>query len=178
MTTQRYQKIYAWFTARPAAKAALLAADTAMPLLLAVLYGLLLGRYGLQWYNAANFSSAAAAVAARGLFWRVVLIPAATLAGGTLLRNTLNFPRPYAQPDFVPLKAKEGDGCSLPSRHALSAGVIAAVWVLTTPAWSALILAITGCVCVLRVLVGVHSIRDVVFGAAFGFFCGLLILIP
>ncbi|MCI2046265.1 MAG: phosphatase PAP2 family protein [Faecalibacterium sp.] len=178
MTTQRYQKIYAWFMAHPAAKTLLLAADTAVPLLLAVLYGILLGRYGLQWYRAANFAGAAATAAARGMFWRIVLIPAATLAGGTLLRNTLNCPRPYAQPGFLPLKTKEGDGCSLPSRHALSAGVIASVWVLTMPGTSFLALVMMACVCVLRVLVGVHSIRDVVLGALLGFGCGLLILLP
>jgi membrane-associated phospholipid phosphatase len=178
MAPERYQTIYKWFTARPAAKRALLIADTAVPLFLAVLYGILLGRFGLAWYTAAALLDEAPAAACGKMFWRVVLIPAVTLAGGTLLRNRLNFPRPYAQPGFTPLKQKEGDGCSLPSRHALSAGVIASVWTCTEPAWCPLFLVLLACVCVLRVLVGVHDIRDVVSGAALGFACGLLMLLP
>ena len=57
----------------------------------------------------------------------------ATFWGGTILRDRLNLPRPYEQPGFEPLRHKETRGHSFPSRHALSASVLAMVWMYFYP---------------------------------------------
>ena len=94
------------------------------------------------------------------------------LWGGTLLRDRLNRPRPYEQPGFEPLVHKETRGHSFPSRHALSAAVLAMVWMYFYPAAGWVMVGITALICAGRVLTGVHHVRDVVFGAALGFALG------
>lgn len=100
-------------------------------------------------------------------------MPAAVFLGGTALRRALNFPRPYQQPGFVPLVQKQRQGCSFPSRHALSAGVIAAVWLYFSPAAGAALTVVALVICGLRVLTGVHFVRDVAAGVTLGFALGL-----
>ena len=73
---------------------------------------------------------------------------------------------------FVPLVAKETKGHSFPSRHALSAAVLAMTWLRFFPAVGVAMVIITLLICALRVLVGVHSVPDVLFGAALGFGLG------
>lgn len=168
MTPERYAGIYRWFTARPGARAALRRANRLLPLATAACYGVLLAVLGVRAAHAAAYPDAAAALV------RAVLVPALALAGGSLLRRWINAPRPYDRPGFVPLLEKETQGRACPSRHALSAGVIAAVWWPVSPAAGALALALALCVCAVRVLAGVHSVRDVAFGVLLGFACGVL----
>ena len=67
---------------------------------------------------------------------------------------------------------KETKGKSFPSRHALSAAVLAAVWLYFYPAVGIVMIVVTLFICVLRVLAGVHFPRDVIVGAALGFALG------
>ena len=103
---------------------------------------------------------------------RAVFVPGFTFWGGTILRDKLNLPRPYEQPGFEPLRRKETRGHSFPSRHALSAAVLAMVWMYFYPKVGWVMVGITVLICVGRVLTGVHHIRDVVGGAALGFALG------
>ena len=103
---------------------------------------------------------------------RTVFVPGLTFWGGTILRDRLNLPRPYEQPGFEPLRHKETRGHSFPSRHALSASVLAMVWMYFYPKAGWAMVGITVLICVGRVLTGVHHIRDVVGGAALGFALG------
>ena len=103
---------------------------------------------------------------------RTVFVPGLTFWGGTILRDRLNLPRPYEQPGFEPLRHKETRGHSFPSRHALSASVLAMVWMYFYPKAGWVMVGITVLICVGRVLTGVHHIRDVVGGAALGFALG------
>ena len=59
------------------------------------------------------------------------------------------------------------------SRHALSAGVIAAVWLYFSPAAGAALTVVALVICGLRVLTGVHFVRDVAAGVTLGFALGL-----
>ena len=61
---------------------------------------------------------------------------------------------------------------SMPSRHALSAAVLAAVWLYFYPAAGCVMVGIALLICCLRVLTGVHHVRDVVCGFALGFALG------
>ena len=72
----------------------------------------------------------------------------------------------------LPLRHKETRGHSFPSRHALSASVLAMVWMYFYPKAGWVMVGITVLICVGRVLTGVHHIRDVVGGAALGFALG------
>ena len=103
---------------------------------------------------------------------RTVFVPGLTFWGGTILRDKLNLPRPYEQPGFEPLRRKETKGHSFPSRHALSAAVLAAVWLYFYPAAGCVMVGIALLICCLRVLTGVHHVRDVVCGFALGFALG------
>lgn len=156
MRPAQYAKIYRWFAARPPALKALRLANRWLPLASAGAYAVLL-----------------AGLAAGGgpleLLARAVLAPGAVFLGGSALRAALDRPRPYQQPGFVPLLPKDTLGRSFPSRHALSAGAIAAAWLPVCPAASALLGALTLVLCAARVLAGVHTPADVLAGAALGF---------
>lgn len=171
MKPETYRRVYLWFTARPAALAALRFLTRQLPLFIGCMYGVLLGRLGWVWYGAARAGDGGAAAAD---FWQAVLVPAVTLALGSALRRVVDAPRPYDDPAFVPLVEKETAGRSLPSRHALSAAVIAVMWWHALPAAGWLLAAAAAGVCATRVLAGVHSVRDVAAGAALGAACGLL----
>ena len=56
--------------------------------------------------------------------------------------------------------------------HALSAAVLAAVWLYFYPAAGCVMVGIALLICCLRVLTGVHHVRDVVCGFALGFALG------
>ena len=102
------------------------------------------------------------------------LVPGITFWVGTALRTRLDRPRPYDQPGFTPLVQKDTHGRSFPSRHALSAAVLAMVWLYFYPAvgWCMIVIALL--IAVVRVLTGVHHIRDVAAGLALGFACGFV----
>ncbi len=165
MTAECSRQTAAWFAAHPRLKAGVVAANRWLPLIPFACYPALLIWLGLK-LAAGQTQLLPAAV-------RAVLVPAAVFLGGTALRRALNFPRPYQQPGFVPLVQKERQGCSFPSRHALSAGVIAAVWLYFSPAAGAALTVVALVICGLRVLTGVHFVRDVAAGVTLGFALGL-----
>lgn len=160
-----YARVYRWFAARPAALTALRLANRWLPRISAGAYALLLALLGARL---------AAGTAPAELLVRAVLTPAAVFAAGSALRAVLDRPRPYQQPGFVPLLPKQTLGRSFPSRHALSAAVIAAAWLPVCPAASAALAVLTLALCAVRVLAGVHTPADVLAGAALGFALGAL----
>ena len=147
MTPERYQALLRWLEARPALKKLVIALN--------------------RWLPAVPFACYPLQLIARAVF-----VPAFVFLGGTLLRARLNFPRPYEQPGFTPLVPKETHGKSFPSRHALSAAVLAAVWCYFYPAAGACMVVVALLICALRVLAGAHYVRDVAAGALLGFALG------
>ena len=79
MTAQRYQAIFDWFRARPAALRALEYAQKISVLGVYLVYGAVLAV--TLWQRS-------------GQFWRVLAVPAAVYVLGTLLRAAINRPRP------------------------------------------------------------------------------------
>ena len=117
MTAQRYQAIFDWFRARPAALRALGYAQKISVLGVYLVYGAVLAV--TLWQRS-------------GQFWRVLAVPAAVYVLGTLLRAAINRPRPYEALNFTPLFPKDTKGQSMPSRHCFSAAaIVAAARVLT-----------------------------------------------
>lgn len=86
----------------------------------------------------------------------------------TLARRLINAPRPYELYDFYPTPPKKREGCSFPSRHAYSALAIGTVLCFYSPILGAVLILFGALMCVARVLLGMHFIRDVLCGAAVG----------
>lgn len=175
MTAEQYKPIYEWFTRRPTACRLLKLANKALPPLVAVTYLLLLGSLGWDWlqkYRTAMMTSFTGyqqvADEALRLLMRAVLVPAAVLVVGSILRKVVDAPRPYQQPGFVPLVAKSKTGSSLPSRHSFSAGCLMVVGWVVHPLAGIWLSAAALLVCITRVLVGVHHVRDVAVGFVLG----------
>lgn len=164
MSPAAYQKLTARLNTHPGLKRAVIFTDRWLPALPFVCYPVLL-----------------ALLFARGLaggYWggllRAVAVPGFAFCFGTFLRKKLNFSRPYEQSGFEPLVKKATHGQSFPSRHALSAAVLAMAWLRFYPAAGCVMAAAALIICVLRVITGVHYVRDVAAGAALGAALGLL----
>ena len=172
MTPERYQKLLHWMEAHPAVRTAVIALNRWLPAVPFVCYPLLLVLLNVQWFRLLQVGLNQAALDFMQLIARAILVPGFVFLGGTVLRAKLNFPRPYEQPGFEPLRRKETKGHSFPSRHALSAAVLAMVWMYFYPKAGWAMVGITVLICIGRVLTGVHHIRDVVGGAVLGFALG------
>ena len=104
-------------------------------------------------------------------------IAATTAATGYVLvgvvRKMLNSPRPYELYSFFENTPRHKPGCSFPSRHAYSAFVIASLSWLVHPVIPAALGIVAALICVTRVLLGLHFIRDVVAGSLIGLLVGV-----
>ena len=131
----------------------------------------------VSYIGAAAFLSLLAHEIYFGLYKTAALILCAAGVGFvtlSIVRKLINAPRPYDLYSFYEKKPREKSGSSFPSRHAYSAFVIATlVLCLSIPASVALFaLGILLCVC--RVLLGIHFIRDVAAGALIGIIAGVI----
>ena len=176
MTTEQYKPIYDWFTARPAACRLLKVTDKVLPILVAGTYLQLLCQLladcvyemvsGIIYCCPVDVVPSISVADRR--FYEALYVPAAVLLIGSVLRRIIDAPRPYQQPDFVPLVAKNKTGRSLPSRHSFSAGCIAVVGWMVDPLVGLWLTAAAVLICITRVLVGVHHVRDVLSGFVLG----------
>lgn len=96
---------------------------------------------------------------------RTLLIPATGFILETVIRDRLNFPRPYEKTGIPPIIPKKTKGHSFPSRHAFSVTMIAMMYVFYLPCMGIAMLVIAVCLCIIRVKGGVHSALDVTAGA-------------
>ena len=106
--------------------------------------------------------------------WRAVLVPAVVFCFGTFLRAVLNFPRPYEVYHTPALVDKDRKGQSFPSRHMFSASVLTVCAWWLWPPLGAVMAVIVLILAPMRVLVGVHFVRDVVAGVLLGGLLGWL----
>lgn len=171
MTAESYQPLRSWLDAHPAAKRCVVALDRWLPLVPFLCYPVLLILLNVRFFRLFPVRKDAALDFSMDIV-RSIFVPGLTFWGGTLLRDRLNRLRPYEQPGFEPLVHKETRGRSFPSRHALSAAVLAMVWMYFYPVVGWVMVGITMLICIGRVLTGVHHVRDVIFGAALGFVLG------
>ncbi len=170
MTTEHYRKLQIWFHRHPRLTQGIILLDRWLPLVPFVCYPVLLCLVNIRLVRLFLRTDVAFSVALDMMSptARAVLVPGFAFLFCTLLRDRLNRPRPYEQPGFEPLVQKETHGHSFPSRHALSATVLAMVWLYFYPIAGCVMLGIAALICVLRVLTGVHHQQDVLFGAALG----------
>ena len=92
----------------------------------------------------------------------------------SVIRKIINAPRPYEVLEFYSKKPKAKRGQSFPSRHVFSVFVIATA-LMTCNAFLGLALILGGIILsVLRVILGIHFIRDVVAGGIIGIVSGAI----
>ena len=93
-----------------------------------------------------------------------LLVPATGFIVLSVIRKRMNWPRPYELGTFPPLLNREGKGSSMPSRHVFSAAIISTVAWGVHPLLSVLGLSLALLLAGVRVLAGLHFVRDVVVG--------------
>lgn len=84
----------------------------------------------------------------------------------SFFRKVINRPRPYEVMDIVPLK-RHKNGESFPSRHAMSAMIIALVCLDVHLLLGLFCLCVAFFICLSRILTGAHFISDVVASVLF-----------
>ena len=92
----------------------------------------------------------------------------------TVMRLMINAPRPYELLEFYEKKPKNKSGRSFPSRHVFSVFVIGTVMVPTNAIVGSVLMLLGAALAAMRVLLGVHFIRDVVAGAIIGPVSGVI----
>lgn len=107
------------------------------------------------------------------LFLRVLGVPAVSFLLVTVVRSSINRPRPYESHAIRPLLPRNKQGESLPSRHVFSSTVIAMTYLYLYPAWGMMFLLVSLLSALVRVLAGVHYPSDVLAGFVIGVGAGL-----
>lgn len=92
----------------------------------------------------------------------------------SLVRRLIDSPRPYEIYDIYDIPPKKKKGSSFPSRHAFSIFAIGTLCLFVHPLIGAATLVLGIIMCVSRVLLGIHFIRDVVAGALIGVISSLI----
>ncbi len=108
------------------------------------------------------------------VFLRFTLIPLGTFIVVTVVRALINAQRPYEKYDYTPVVHKATKGKSFPSRHTVSAFIIAMAFLYIQSSLGIIMLVVATAIAVTRVLAGVHFVRDVISGAAIGILIGIL----
>lgn len=105
---------------------------------------------------------------------KVILVPAAAFGICTIFRRVVNAGRPYEKMNINPLIKKDKKGQSFPSRHTLSAAMIAMTALYVNQCFGIIMLMIAAVIGAIRPIAGVHYVKDVVagfvIGVAFGMF--------
>ena len=92
----------------------------------------------------------------------------------SVIREQITWPRPYEIGMLPPLLDREGKGSSMPSRHVFSAAIISIVAWGVNPILSILGLSLALLLAGVRVLAGLHFVRDVVVGFVVALLWGIV----
>ena len=164
MTEKQYAKITEYCMAHPLFPKVIRVADKALTLFGFAAYPLL-----LYYLYRKSFSYRTIAAA--------IIIPGLSFLFLSLYRYIVNRPRPYEVLSITPVLIKDTRGKSFPSRHVFSIFLIACLWFFYSRPIGLLLLAGSVILAVLRVLGGVHFIKDVTAGALLGTVSAMLSII-
>ncbi|MCR5099118.1 MAG: phosphatase PAP2 family protein [Lachnospiraceae bacterium] len=104
----------------------------------------------------------------------MTVIPSISFVLVSVFRRLYNAKRPYEVYGIPAVLKKDSSGKSFPSRHIFSVFVIGVTFFPISPAVSIAVLALGIIQGTLRVIGGVHFIKDVICGALLGIVCGSL----
>ena len=103
------------------------------------------------------------------------LVPLISLILLSIIRAKLNLPRPYEQFDITPLYDKKTKGKSFPSRHTFAVFIISfTLYFFVSTFTFSILLLLSIMLAFLRVLLGVHLVRDVLAGFLFAVISALI----
>ena len=162
--SQIYNKNTKFLVSRPGAKKAVLLLNNYLPYFFGVAY-VLLWLYGAF---EAEFTPTD--------FVKIFCAPAFTLLLVWVLRLAVERPRPYAEngAGITPLKEKNAQSTSFPSRHVASAAVISMAFMPYLPAVGALLFLCTIALGYTRFAIGWHYPSDLFVGFTLGFIIGIV----
>ncbi len=123
------------------------------------------------------------------LLYRSIVIPGISFAFVSYYRKRTSSPRPYEVYGFQPALDKDTVGKSFPSRHVFSIFMVGITFFQVSIPLGVFILVLGVALAIIRVVGGVHFIKDVVAGAliaiiigviCFWVFCGIfgLLMLP
>ena len=113
-----------------------------------------------------------------GFCWewaKLAVIPFGTLVFATLLRMFINAQRPYEKYEIESVFGKKTEGNSMPSRHTVSAVVIAMTFLYVNVPLGIIALIAAFLIVLSRVQAGAHFLRDVIVGLMIGMCAGQLL---
>ena len=108
---------------------------------------------------------------------RTIMIPAISFAAVSGFRRIYCARRPYEIWNIPPILHKETKGNSFPSRHVFSIYMIGMTYEAMLPGFGVPFFAAGILLALIRVVGGVHFIKDVVCGAGIAVLCGLFFYI-
>lgn len=168
MTSEQYNRMASALQRKPGLIAAILWANRIMTAIGFMAYPALLAWIVfVQFHHNTGKTISALAIYILGPGLAFVLL--------SLYRRKLNRPRPYEMLDIRPVISKDTSGQSFPSRHIFSMTLIAVLWCPFQPVLSVLLLIISMILSAIRVIGGVHFVRDVAAGYLIGAVSGALI---
>ncbi len=108
------------------------------------------------------------------LLYRSLLVPSVAFLLVTLYRKRLSAPRPYEVYNFTPALDKDTKGKSFPSRHVFSIFMLAFTFGQTSLLMLVIFTILGIGLAIIRVIGGVHFIKDVVAGFFIALFISIL----
>lgn len=107
-------------------------------------------------------------------FIRISAVPAVTFISVSVIRKIINSSRPYVLYDISPLIKKDKQGESFPSRHTVSAAIIAMSCLYINTGLGIIMLVISVIMAAMRVIAGVHFVKDVIAALIIAIVCGIV----
>lgn len=104
-----------------------------------------------------------------------LLVPGISFLLLSFVRSRMNRKRPYEEWEIEPLIHREGMGNSMPSRHVFSAVLISMCILRQNVFLGVIFLLLSAGIAAVRVLGGVHYLRDVIAGYLIGAAAGSLL---
>ena len=160
MNRERYERAVTFFKTNKKAHLALSIIYKVLPYFMLVSYPVLL-LYAFHYD--------------RGNLLELCTFPFAMLFFTTILRRVVNETRPYEKYGIESVFGKKTEGNSMPSRHTVSAVVIAMTFLYVNVPIGIIMLVAAFLIILSRVQAGAHYMRDVIVGLIIGLGAGQLL---